>query len=414
MLQLDVVNANCTLKDPAKLETQFQQLKTGGVTGVMLDVWWGIVEQSPQQYNFSAYVQVVKMLQSVGLEFQAVMSFHQCGGNVGDACDIPLPSWVLDAAPANEIFYTDQWGHSDSEYISLGADNLPLIHGRTPIDCYTQYMQAFYNTFETYLGNVITLIEVGLGPSGEMRYPAYQSSQWSFCGIGAFQCWDSNMLAAFQKSAANAGHPEWNAPPTDAGSYNSHPEQTNFFTAGYSNAYGQFFLEWYSNALIEHGNSILAAAKSVFGNRVDVAAKVAGIHWWYLSDSHAAEVTAGYYNTNNNDGYAAIAKMFAQHNVWFLFTCMEMLDSEQPASCDCGPQQLVAQTRTDAWAAGLHYGGENALARYDQTAYQTIEAASDVGGRLISAFTYLRLDSTLLTGSNWQVFSSFVSNMNNL
>lgn len=30
--------------------------------------------------------------------------------------------------------------------------------------------------------------------------------------------------------------------------------------------------------------------------KVDLAIKVAGIHWWYKSRSHAAEMTAGYYN----------------------------------------------------------------------------------------------------------------------
>lgn len=43
--------------------------------------------------------------------------------------------------------------------------------------------------------------------------------------------------------------------------------------------------------------------------QVDVAIKVAGIHWWYKSRSHAAEMTAGYYNYLGRDGYLPIAKM---------------------------------------------------------------------------------------------------------
>jgi beta-amylase len=39
------------------------------------------------------------------------MSFHQCGGNVGDQCNIDLPSWVLSVGNNNpDIFYTDQHG----------------------------------------------------------------------------------------------------------------------------------------------------------------------------------------------------------------------------------------------------------------------------------------------------------------
>ncbi len=28
-------------------------------------------------------------------QLQAVMSFHACGGNVGDTAQVPLPEWVL-------------------------------------------------------------------------------------------------------------------------------------------------------------------------------------------------------------------------------------------------------------------------------------------------------------------------------
>ena len=43
------------------------------------------------------------------LLFQAVMSFHAAGGNVGDTCHITLPQWVLDVGEQNpDIFYTDK------------------------------------------------------------------------------------------------------------------------------------------------------------------------------------------------------------------------------------------------------------------------------------------------------------------
>ena len=41
------------------------------------------------------------------------MSFHQCGGNVGDACNIPLPSWVLAVGDSHSVFYTDREGNVD-------------------------------------------------------------------------------------------------------------------------------------------------------------------------------------------------------------------------------------------------------------------------------------------------------------
>lgn len=30
--------------------------------------------------------------------------------------------------------------------------------------------------------------------------------------------------------------------------------------------------------------------------------KLAGVHWWFKSRAHAAELTAGYYNTRDRDG----------------------------------------------------------------------------------------------------------------
>ena len=48
MLALDVVTNSGTVKDERQLKTDFAKLKSGGVSGVMLDVWWGIVETSPK------------------------------------------------------------------------------------------------------------------------------------------------------------------------------------------------------------------------------------------------------------------------------------------------------------------------------------------------------------------------------
>ena len=44
------------------------QFKKIGVHGVMIDIWWGIVEQKPKQYDFSGYKQVFDLIQSQGLK----------------------------------------------------------------------------------------------------------------------------------------------------------------------------------------------------------------------------------------------------------------------------------------------------------------------------------------------------------
>lgn len=130
--------------------------------------------------------------------------------------------------------------------------------------------------------------------------------------------------------------------------------------------------------------------------QVDVAIKVAGIHWcalplhhllccagahappptsmckpapcffrWYKSRSHAAEMTAGYYNYLERDGYEPIARLLKpcapiplclalddllvisestqllqarRRKCGFSFTCIEMSDTENPDLRHCSPE----------------------------------------------------------------------------
>jgi hypothetical protein len=57
--------------------------------------------------------------------------------------------------------------------LSLGCDEVPLFWGRSPVDMYRDFMDAFANAFQHMFGTVITEITVGLGPAGELRYPSY-------------------------------------------------------------------------------------------------------------------------------------------------------------------------------------------------------------------------------------------------
>ncbi|RRT79459.1 hypothetical protein B296_00017576 [Ensete ventricosum] len=321
--QLGVVSAEKVFEDPDGLRAQLKQLRAADVDGVMVDVWWGIIEsKGPKSYEWGAYRELFKMVQEEGLKLKAIMSFHQCGGNVGDSVYIPIPQWVRDVAAANpDIFYTDKSGTGNPEYLSLGVDNEPLFGGRTAV-------------------------EVGLGPAGELRYPSYPQVQgWSFPGIGELQCYDKYLTADFRRAVAEAGHPEWQLP-DDAGEYNDTPEKTKFFAEDgtYLTEKGKFFLTWYSNKLLKHADHILDRANQAFlGCKLKLAIKVSGVHWWYKDDSHAAELTAGYYNLKVRDGYRTIARQLTRHDAILNFTCVEMRDSEQPEEAKSGPEELVQQ-----------------------------------------------------------------------
>lgn len=56
---------------------------------------WGAVERHPHRYDWTGYFQLFELVKSLGLKLQVVLSFHACGGNVGDSAQVPLPKWVL-------------------------------------------------------------------------------------------------------------------------------------------------------------------------------------------------------------------------------------------------------------------------------------------------------------------------------
>lgn len=74
--------------------------------------------------------------------------------------------------------------------------------------------------------------------------------------------------------------------------------------------------------------------------------QLSGIHWWYKTASHAAELTAGFYNPSNRDGYAPIAAMLKKHGAALNFTCVELRTLDQHESFPealADPEGLVWQ-----------------------------------------------------------------------
>ncbi|KAE8722212.1 Beta-amylase 3 [Hibiscus syriacus] len=279
MLPLDTVDHGSYLKKPKAMNASLMALKSAGVEGVMVDAWWGLVEKDgPLKYNC-----VVAMSETLA------------------GFSIPLPPWVLEEISKNpDLVYTNRSGRRNPEYISLGCDSIPVLWGQTPIQAYTNYMRSFRDRFGDYLGRVIVVLEiqVGMGPCGELRYPSYPESNgtWKFPGIGEFQCYDKYMRASLEEAAAAAmGKKEWGKSEShDSGQYMQFPEETGFFHAYgmWNTEYGQFFLEWYSGKLLDHGDKLLSAAKGTFhGTGTKLSGKIASIHWHYNTGSHAAEQT---------------------------------------------------------------------------------------------------------------------------
>ena len=87
MLPLDTVSVGENLNKPRAMNARLMALKSAGVEGIRVDAGWGLGEKDGTlKYNWEGYAEVVNMVQNHGLKLQVVMSFHQCGGNVGDSC----------------------------------------------------------------------------------------------------------------------------------------------------------------------------------------------------------------------------------------------------------------------------------------------------------------------------------------
>lgn len=89
------------------------------------------------------------------------------------------------------------------------------------------------------------------------------------------QCYDKYLVKSLSKAAEMRGHSFWGRGPDNAGSYNSAPHETGFFRDGgdYDSYYGRFFLNWYSQVLIDHGYRVLALANLAFEG-TGISAKV--------------------------------------------------------------------------------------------------------------------------------------------
>ncbi|CAF2233160.1 unnamed protein product [Brassica napus] len=220
--------------------------------------WWKLIEKDgPMKYNWEGYAELIQMVQMHGLKLHVVMSFHQCGRNVGDFCS--MQPWVLEEISKNpDLVYTDKSGRRNPE----------------------SFRERFRNYIEVE-------IQVGMGPCGELRYPSYPESNGTrrFSGIGEISAMKRyylrSLLQAYAESSVETTN--WGTSgPHDAGEYKNLPEDT------------EFFQERWNRKLLEQGHKLLASAKAIFqGTGAKLSGKVAGIYWHYNTRSNAAELTDG-------------------------------------------------------------------------------------------------------------------------
>lgn len=372
----------------ARFEGTLREAKALGAHAVSTDVWWGAVEPEDQRFRWDYYDRLSDAVLAAGLDWVPILSFHQCGGNVGDDCDVPLPAWLGPkyrdrgaVEHADDLFYRSARGNVSREVTSVWATPLVLADFR-------ELMGAFQEHFAPKAARIAE-VNVSLGAAGELRYPAYNAHDpgAGFPLRGTLQSHGRLAVASFRRAmlerygslagvAAAWGvalaREEDVLPPSDGEGF--------FDGRGAFGAYGRDFTGWYQASLLAHGRAVLGAAVEVFDapgapfRSIDLGAKVPGVHWRVATD-RAAEVTSGLLRTEDEGewfdetkgaGYGPIVALFAEvgrlpdaPRVVLHFTCLEMDDDPAVAS---RAKSLVFWVGKYAHARRVPIKGENALA----------------------------------------------------
>jgi len=426
-----------------QLKSQLEKAKSAGIKGVMADVWWGVCEPQPGDYKFGAALELCELLKSLGLNLQAVMSFHQCGGNVGDSVSFPLPAWCLSKAKQSGLLYTSKAGIVSEDCLSLSADKasiFPAAAGgfRTALQCYQDYMAAFVKSMGKHVGTTICELQVGMGPCGELRYPSYLMAHgWNWPGVGIVMAYDPGMLRMLKEDTGMSEPPlglpdDQNAMPDDISIFKAASALRDVDNTGFRSGNGKVFLEWYSKVLLRHGANLLEQATLALqrcgeygAGTLCFSAKVSGLHWHVMHPSRATEACAGYNCCTSDaaDAYLDIAKMLskasrtADRPVIFNFTCMEMTNDS------CGgvphalsaPEDLIAQVRRACVATNVGLAGENALefdlatGRWAFNQMQKQIRSYSKGFDAMHAITLLRLGDGFVRPESLQELAKFVT-----
>ncbi len=414
-----------------------------GVEAVSTDVWWGLVEPRDNQFRWDYYRKIADHIAAAGLKWVPILSFHQCGGNVGDTCDVPLPEWIwrkyASLAPDGVQFKSKQ-GNLSRESISVWGSQRALVEYR---DFMTRFQLAFADR-----ASLIAEINVSLGPAGELRYPSYNSHDvgTGYPTQGAFQAYSGLALRDYreflrrrygttsrvEREYGLSGLRGWDdvMPPSGAGEVFGSAKSSE-------NPRRRDFLEWYADSLRRHGERILRTAFEIFGaerstlREIPIGAKIPGIHWRMgtrrgagaeFSD-RGAEITAGLISADLRDwgeakgyGYRPLLEMFSRlarspKSPPFVlhFTCLEMKDGEGDPRAQSLANSLVRWVGREAVRQGLTIKGENALSGTlgGREAWRTMEEALREGG--YSGLTVLRMDELFGNRTGREEFEALIS-----
>jgi beta-amylase len=408
----DPSNLNCdySLEKWAEFRTWLDFKKRGkrAPSYISVDVWMGLVNPEEDVFVWSYYRKLFTTIIEYGFKIVPIMSFHQCGGNIGDTVYQPVPAWLWKkmmslglVSDVSDLRYVSEYNNACIEYPSAW-----MIHLAVPF--FKKMMSEFQNEFADMAEHFCEL-NVSCGPAGELRNPSYNSHdandpnhcEGNVAGYpfrGTLQCYSNPAKASFlkyvltkygtlEKVAQAWGRdvstlPAMIIPPADTATFFGANE------AKYTQ-YGRDVFDWNHECLMNVGRLVIGGAIDVFGAEgaafagIDIGAKVPGIHWGMgvIEDgvvklgNRFPELTAGLIRTSDDwssdeagRGYRSIISLFKElqassprSRIVVHFTCLEMGDGREGADKQSLAHTMVCYFGEEAQRQGVVAKGENAL-----------------------------------------------------
>ena len=405
---------------------QLDKMRDIGVSAVSIDIWWGLVEGTQSNvFDWSYYDNMVKLIESKGLNWVPILSFHQAGGNVNDDFTQMIPLWIwgkiVEENPQLEsiqdLQYVSETGDVSVEYVSLWADTFVMPY-------YERFMEAFKQRYKKYAW-MTDEINVSLGPAGELRYPSYNAHDWGdYPNRGTLQCYSRLAKEDFQRHVINLYgsldyiNEVWHTGYESAEEIPMPDADALFKNNSYATSrVGQDFFNWYNDSLAKHGNKIIRRATAIFNEefeKVPIGFKMPGIHW-LISDPNqprVAEITAGLIapypgiGATDRGEYEDMLKKIIdkdfKERVVLHFTCLEKMNKDWEGYSRA--EDLVMWFSNSAKKLGVQVMGENALYHelYGQSGWDQIEKALTRSNTSYTGITILRMQN-LFSDDNFPI-----------
>lgn len=412
----------------------WNQGRDRGLHGVAFDMWWRDFQPERKRFDWSRAEKTISIVRPRQGKAAPVLSFHKCGGNVGDTVTKNLPDWAWVEAlrrleeqygvgkyTMDALKFMGSNGHLSDHYFSHWVTDLV-------IDVYGEAMEGFLKHFGSSAAD-ISEINISGGPAGEFRMPSYFGKEFDYPNAGSMQCngdiarLDLELSTIVKYGSREAAETAWGKKidrstimPVDWARFFRRQEHIH-------TQYGRDLMGWYAGVPVKHFKTLMGKALNVFAadgsalKGIDLGCKFPGIHWrvGHTEDGQVvfadrlAEIAAGlirpgvdWYEDADGRGYAPIIDAVKSlqgkgSRVVMHYTCLEMPDGDGGAKVGSMANSLVRWVGKYARAAGVPLKGENALGWNlpNKRAWELMRQALTIGGGDYFGLTLLRLSDCL-------------------